>query len=935
MTLRYWIRKLFVRKPRTIRKEPIRIRPRLEALEDRTLLSGDLFTTGDLIAAIQNANTSGSATTLYLASNNAIFDFTSAYNSTPNALPIITGNITIVGNGQTIERTGGPAFRLFDVASGGSLTLENMTLTGGLAQGSGSAADGGAIYNSGNLALSGVAVKSNKAVGNSGGRTPGSLNGNVGASAGGGGLYVAGGTVTLSNDTLSGNGAQGGNGGNGNFDSQHVGGYGGTGGFGSGGGLFVAGGFVALNNDTFSSNMAQGGAGGHGGIGLPTGPPGGPGFKIGRGGGGGTGGTGAGGGVYVTAGTVTLSDGTLSANQAKGGNGGSGGSGSPVGLAGVGGLGAGGGLYVAGGSATLSNDTLNGDNADGGSGGTGGSAAGVSATGGTGGLGAGGGLVMASKYFETGAGTLLLGNDTVSGNYVVGGYGGNGGGATYGGEGGNGGGAVGGGLDILGGSTAILANTIIAQDNLFLRPGGAGGFGFTGSGASGSYGSASNPDVSGTVQSSDHDLIGDGAGFRATTSNGDQVGTASNPINPLLGSLQNNGGPTQSMALLAGSPAIDAGDNSAVPDAIDQRGYARIVGNAVDIGAYEYAATAATTDLSVRGKAPSTAAFGGQITYTLTVTNDNSSAQSNITLADVLPANTALVSWTVPSGWSSSAPAAGSSGTVSAWITSLTTNTSATFSLVVQLNSSAAAGTVISNKASVGPITGDPTPSNNSASFQTTVTQATPTVTVKPVNITYGTALANTQLSGSATSTVDGNTVTVAGTFTYTSAAETVLGAGNDQSEAVSFTPSDTTDYATVQTTATINVVPASLTVMADNLSMTYGGSVPPLTYHYSGLVNGDTSAAFAGALATSATSSSNVSGYAISQGNLAATGNYTIATFNAGTLTVNPAQLTIDPTSSAPSRLRIGVASVVVFRETFDHKEVSHEQEIHCPPDG
>jgi hypothetical protein len=48
------------------------------------------------------------------------------------------------------------------------------------------------------------------------------------------------------------------------------------------------------------------------------------------------------------------------------------------------------------------------------------------------------------------------------------------------------------------------------------------------------------------------------------------------------------------MALLPGSPAIDAGDSSApgLP-ATDQRGLARIVGNAVDIGAYEFGATPA------------------------------------------------------------------------------------------------------------------------------------------------------------------------------------------------------------------------------------------------------------------------------------------------------------------------------------------------------
>ena len=53
------------------------------------------------------------------------------------------------------------------------------------------------------------------------------------------------------------------------------------------------------------------------------------------------------------------------------------------------------------------------------------------------------------------------------------------------------------------------------------------------------------------------------------------------------------------------------------------------------------------------------------------------------------------------------------------------------------------------------------------AGVPVTVVPATPTVSVNPVNITYGTALSNSQLSGTATWTVGGSPVTVAGTFTY------------------------------------------------------------------------------------------------------------------------------------------------------------------------
>jgi hypothetical protein len=100
--------------------------------------------------------------------------------------------------------------------------------------------------------------------------------------------------------------------------------------------------------------------------------------------------------------------------------------------------------------------------------------------------------------------------------------------------------------------------------------------------------------VAGAFASGGHNLIGDGSGSTGFVNgvNGDQVGTAANPIDPRLGPLANNGGPTRTHALLAGSPAIDASDNSAAP-ATDQRGVARSRDgdddgtSVVDIGAFE------------------------------------------------------------------------------------------------------------------------------------------------------------------------------------------------------------------------------------------------------------------------------------------------------------------------------------------------------------
>jgi hypothetical protein len=116
---------------------------------------------------------------------------------------------------------------------------------------------------------------------------------------------------------------------------------------------------------------------------------------------------------------------------------------------------------------------------------------------------------------------------------------------------------------------------------------------------------------------------------------------------------------------------------------------------------------------------------------------------------------------------------------------------------------------------------------------------ATPVVSVLPVNINYGTPLADTQLSG--TATVNGQTV--AGTFTYTNAAEgLVLSAGNGQSEEVTFTPSDPTDYVSVTASVTVNVSQASQSIdfpafdpvpygVPIALSASGGGSGNPVTF--------------------------------------------------------------------------------------------------------
>jgi hypothetical protein len=88
----------------------------------------------------------------------------------------------------------------------------------------------------------------------------------------------------------------------------------------------------------------------------------------------------------------------------------------------------------------------------------------------------------------------------------------------------------------------------------------------------------------------------------------------------LLGPLQDNGGPTQTHALLAGSPALNAGNN-AYATATDQRGFARIVGGTIDIGAFEVQPAGQVTHLSIQ--APASISAGTPFAITVTALDDS------------------------------------------------------------------------------------------------------------------------------------------------------------------------------------------------------------------------------------------------------------------------------------------------------------------------
>lgn len=279
-------------------------------------------TVSQLVADINYANNTGGAVTINLAPGTT-FDLTSANNSTDggNGLPVIGGttsvNLTIIGNGDTIERIAvltrfgavKNPFNLFDVAAGSALTLEQVTLKDGIPY----TGPGRAILNHGTVdVIDGSTFSGNtSAIYNDGG-TATIRDSDV--SDNGIGLYNSSGTLTVSNVTVSGStiGIYDNNGtvtiNNSTLSDNFTTGY--------GAGILNNGGTVAISNSAISDNTAQ-----------------------------------YGGGIYNLTGTMTVSGSILSGNSAYHSD-------YPWTL------GDGGGIYNSGGNLTISNSTISGNSAD-------------------------------------------------------------------------------------------------------------------------------------------------------------------------------------------------------------------------------------------------------------------------------------------------------------------------------------------------------------------------------------------------------------------------------------------------------------------------------------------------------------------------------------------------------------------------------------------
>ena len=421
-----------------------RLRPVLECLEDRTLLSTfTAATVADLIADINAANAHGGDNTINLTASSYIL--TAADNTTdgPTDLPVIVkgDQLTIEGNGATIQaQITRNAFRIFDVADKAALTLNDLTLTGGIAFGSGVSAEGGGIFSRGQLTLDNVTVTQNFAAGTSEFFLADSV---PGKDAAGGGIFSVGGSITLKAGTvLTQNEAVGGNAGiglNGN--------PGGAGGNASGGGLFAMDATVLIEAGAqVSSNLALAGFGGSSGSNLFTG-------AIGTGG---ASGNATGGGITAIDSNVTI-NGTLLENQVDGNRGGSG---QTNATGGAGGNASGGGLYAVGSSVSLNGALFQGSIARAG---FGGGSSGAGNASGNGGSASGGGIAAIDSR-------LTL-NDTIIEFSETDGAGG---GSGFFGENGDGGTGSGGGL-FARQSEITLINVIVQQNGV---SGGGGGYGF-------------------------------------------------------------------------------------------------------------------------------------------------------------------------------------------------------------------------------------------------------------------------------------------------------------------------------------------------------------------------------------------------------------------------------------------------------------------------
>jgi uncharacterized repeat protein (TIGR01451 family) len=128
-----------------------------------------------------------------------------------------------------------------------------------------------------------------------------------------------------------------------------------------------------------------------------------------------------------------------------------------------------------------------------------------------------------------------------------------------------------------------------------------------------------------------------------------------------------------------------------------------------------------SADLKItKTDSPDPVAIGNDITYTIVLTNNGPASASNPQFTDPLPAQTTFRSIVIPAPWACGAPTPGANGTVTCSNSTLAAGSSATFSIVVRVNTLVTDGTTISNTATASSATTDSISTNNTATAATT-----------------------------------------------------------------------------------------------------------------------------------------------------------------------------------------------------------------------
>lgn len=133
-------------------------------------------------------------------------------------------------------------------------------------------------------------------------------------------------------------------------------------------------------------------------------------------------------------------------------------------------------------------------------------------------------------------------------------------------------------------------------------------------------------------------------------------------------------------------------------------------------------------DISVEQTAVASVAPGSSLSYQVTVANNGPDLATNVVLVSRVPDNTTFDSFTAPAGWASRVPDRGGTGVLTSGVAGLFPGASATFTIVLNVNSKAEDGAIIARSATVSTAIPDLVPGNNTVTSNTVVRAATPTI---------------------------------------------------------------------------------------------------------------------------------------------------------------------------------------------------------------